>query len=91
MTPSSQPSVQIRPARAFSWADLLELWSYRDVLLVLAVRDNQAAGTSRPCSAYSGWVLQPLLAGLIFALIFGHFHTAFERGVPSICCLSFPP
>ena len=25
MTPSSQPSVQIRPARAFSWADLLEL------------------------------------------------------------------
>jgi lipopolysaccharide transport system permease protein len=81
MTPSSQPSVQIRPARAFSWADLLELWSYRDVLLVLAVRDIKLRYKQTVLGVF--WVvLQPLLAGLIFALIFGHFIRLSSEGYP---------
>jgi lipopolysaccharide transport system permease protein len=73
--------VQIRPARAFSWADLRELWNYRDVLLMLAVRDIKLRYKQTALGVL--WVvLQPLLAGLIFAVIFGHFIKLSSEGYP---------
>ena len=39
MHPPQRPYVRIQAARAFSLADLRDLWSYRDVLFMLAVRD----------------------------------------------------
>ena len=39
MHPPQRPHVRIQAARAFSLADLRDLWSYRDVLFMLAVRD----------------------------------------------------
>ena len=38
MHPPPQPYVRIQAARAFTTADLRDLWSYRDVLFMLAVR-----------------------------------------------------
>jgi lipopolysaccharide transport system permease protein len=77
----SRPTVQIRPARAFSWADLRELWTYRDVLRVLAVRDIKLRYKQTALGVF--WVvLQPLLAGLIFAVIFGHFIKVSSEGYP---------
>lgn len=81
MTPHLRPSVQIRPARAFSWADLRELWSYRDVLRVLAIRDIKLRYKQTALGVF--WViLQPLMAGLIFAVIFGRFIHVPSDGYP---------
>lgn len=69
--------VHIRPRSGWIPLDLGELWSYRDVLFMLAARDIKL----RYRQTFLGvlWVvLQPLAAGVIFALVFGRF-----AGLPS--------
>lgn len=76
-----RPYVRIQAARAFSWADLRDLWNYRDILLMLAVRDIKLRYKQTVLGVV--WVvLQPLLAGLIFAIIFGHFIRLSSNGYP---------
>lgn len=78
---SPQPFIRIRAARVFSLADLRELWNYRDVLLMLAVRDIKLRYKQTVLGVF--WVvLQPLLAGLIFAVIFGRFIKLSSDGCP---------
>jgi lipopolysaccharide transport system permease protein len=73
--------VRIQAARAFSLADLRDLWSYRDVLFMLAVRDIKLRYKQTVLGVV--WVvLQPLLAGVIFAVIFGHFIKLSSDGYP---------
>lgn len=73
--------VRIQATRAFSWTDLRELWDYRDVLVMLAVRDIKLRYKQTALGVL--WVvLQPLLAGLIFAVIFGHFIRLSSEGYP---------
>lgn len=71
------PLVRIRPERSWFPFSIAELWRYRDVLLMLALRDVKLR--YRQTALGVVWVvLQPVLAGLIFSLVFGRF-----AGLPS--------
>ena len=71
------PHVRIRPSRGWLGLRLGELWEYRDVLVMLAARDIKLRYKQTALGVL--WVvLQPLIAGLIFAVIFGRF-----AGLPS--------
>ncbi|HRJ46988.1 MAG TPA: ABC transporter permease [Opitutaceae bacterium] len=74
---SPPPLVRIRPARGWLGLRLGELWEYRDVLVMLATRDIKLRYKQTALGIV--WVvLQPLVAGLIFTVIFGRF-----AGLPS--------
>jgi lipopolysaccharide transport system permease protein len=67
----------IEPAGAWSRIDLPELWRYRQLLLFLVWRDLKVRYAQTVLGV--GWaVLQPVLATLIFTVIFGRF-----AGIPS--------
>lgn len=73
----SEPTIRIRPESGLSSWHLGEVWAYRDVLCMLAARDVKLR--YRQTALGVVWVvLQPLMAGAIFAVIFGHF-----AGLPS--------
>ena len=66
------PHVRIRPSRGWTGLKLGELWKFRDVLVMLALRDVKLR--YRQTALGVVWVvLQPLMAGAIFAVVFGHF------------------
>jgi lipopolysaccharide transport system permease protein len=73
---------QIRPpARGLPQLGLRELWAYRDLALILAMRDLQLR--YRQTLLGVAWVvLQPLTAMLIFALVFGRLAHLPSDGVP---------
>lgn len=78
---SPPPHVRIRPARGWLGLAWRELWEFRDVLLMLALRDIKLRYKQTVLGV--GWVvLQPLLAGLLFALIFGRFLRLPSEGTP---------
>lgn len=74
----TQPkSLIIRPARGWSALAFGELWAYRDLLLILALRDVRLRYKQTALGVI--WVImQPLVAALIFAVIFGRL-----AGLPS--------
>jgi lipopolysaccharide transport system permease protein len=66
------PHLQIRPARGWAALRVAEWWEYRDVFWMLMVRDVKLR--YRQTALGVVWVvLQPLAAGAVFAVIFGHF------------------
>jgi lipopolysaccharide transport system permease protein len=79
-----QPSVrhiQIQPARGWAVLDLRELLQFRDLLLILMLRDVKLRYKQTALGIV--WVvLQPLVASLIFAVIFGRFANLPSNGVP---------
>ena len=82
-TPGSQFYWQeIRPpARGLPHLGLRELWAYRDLGLILALRDLQLV--YRQTLLGVAWVvIQPLTAMLIFALVFGRLAQLPSDGVP---------
>jgi lipopolysaccharide transport system permease protein len=69
------------PKRGLPRIGLRELWAYRDLALILALRDLQLR--YRQTLLGVAWVvLQPLTAMLIFALVFGHLAQLPSDGVP---------
>lgn len=67
----------IRPARGWSALAFGEQWKYRDLLLILALRDVRLRYKQTALGVI--WVImQPLVAALIFAIIFGQL-----AGLPS--------
>lgn len=77
------PRVRIRPAQGWSALRLGELWEFRDVLLMLAWRDIKLRYKQTALGIV--WViLQPLLAGAIFAVIFGRFAQLPSGGRPYV-------
>lgn len=72
-----RPHLRIRPAQGWVGLRLGELWEFRDVLVMLALRDIKLRYKQTALGVV--WVvLQPLVAGVIFAVIFGRF-----AGLPS--------
>lgn len=68
----SEPTLRIRPSSGWRALRLGEAWAYRDVLWMLALRDVKLRYRQTALGVL--WVvLQPLLAGVVFAVIFGHF------------------
>ena len=79
--PQSIPTLRIRPRHGLAALNLLEVWAYRDVLWMLTLRDIKLRYRQTALGVI--WViLQPLLAGLLFALIFGRFAKLPSEGQP---------
>lgn len=73
----------IRPRRGWLAFDLRELWSFRDLLLILAIRDVKLRYKQTALGIV--WViLQPLVTAIIFAVVFGGFAKLPSDGRPYI-------
>lgn len=75
------PVTHIRPRSGWAALNLAEVWAFRDVLWMLALRDIKLR--YRQTALGVVWVvLQPLLAGAVFALVFGRFARLPSEGQP---------
>ncbi len=79
--PARRPFVVIQPAHGWLALDLRELWKYRDLLWILAGRDVKLR-YKQTALGLTWVILQPLVAALIFAVIFGHFGNLPSDGSP---------
>jgi lipopolysaccharide transport system permease protein len=76
-----RPTVVIQPSSGWAALNLRELWEYRDLLFILAGRDVKLRYKQTALGII--WViLQPLVAALIFAAIFGKFAKLPSDGTP---------
>lgn len=79
--PSPEFRVRIKPTTGWSALNLREIWNYRDVLWMLVLRDIKLRYKQTAMGIV--WViLQPLLAALVFALVFGYFARLPSDGQP---------
>jgi lipopolysaccharide transport system permease protein len=78
-----RPTVTIQPTSGWSALNLRELWTYRDLLFILAARDVKLR--YKQTGLGITWViLQPLIAALIFTVMFGRFAKLPSDGHPYI-------
>jgi lipopolysaccharide transport system permease protein len=76
-----QKSVVIEPRKGWVPVDFRELWKFRELLYFLAWRDIKVKYKQTALGVV--WaVLQPVLAMLIFSLVFGRFASMPSEGVP---------
>jgi homopolymeric O-antigen transport system permease protein len=75
------PETVIRPPRRWSWPGGAELWEYRDLIYFLTKRELQIR-YKQSFFGVSWAIFQPLVLGLIFALIFGTFLHTPTAGLP---------
>ena len=76
-----RPTVVIEPSSGWSGLNLRELWTYRDLLVILAGRDVKLR--YKQTGLGITWViLQPLVAALIFTVMFGRFAKLPSDGHP---------
>ncbi len=62
--------VDIQPSSGWGWPDLRELWTYRELLVVLTLRDVQVRYKQTIIGLL--WViLQPMITMIVFSLLFG--------------------
>jgi lipopolysaccharide transport system permease protein len=80
-TAARRPTVVIEPSSGWSALNLRELWTYRDLLMILAGRDVKLR--YKQTGLGITWVvLQPLIAALIFTVMFGRFAKLPSDGHP---------
>ncbi|MBA2706716.1 MAG: ABC transporter permease [Gemmatimonadaceae bacterium] len=78
-----RPTVVIEPATGWSAINFRELWTYRDLLRILAGRDVKLR--YKQTGLGITWViLQPVVAALIFTVMFGRFARLPSDGHPYI-------
>ena len=71
----------IEPARGWRSLGLHEVWSYRELLYFLVWRDVKVR--YKQAGVGVGWaIIQPLMAMLVFSVIFGHLVRVPTDGVP---------
>jgi len=81
MSQSHDNVIVLRPAGGLLDLDLVAVWRYRELLYVLVLRDLQIR--YKQAALGIAWaVLQPTLAVLIFAIVFGHFANLPSDGLP---------
>ena len=77
----TEPTVVIEPRKGLFHLDLKSIWEYRELLYFLVWRDLKVRYKQTAIGV--GWtVLQPLIAMVIFTVIFGHFAKIPSDGVP---------
>ncbi len=76
-----RPTVVIEPTRGWSALNIRELWTYRDLLMILAGRDVRLR-YKQTALGVTWVVLQPLVAALIFSIMFGRFAKLPSNGQP---------
>jgi len=73
--------VEIRPDRGWLDLDLNAVWRYRELLVVLMLRDIQVLYKQALLGA--AWaILQPVFAVVIFTIVFGYFARMPSEGIP---------
>jgi len=78
-----RPTVVVEPVHGWSALNLRELWTYRDLLFILAGRDVKLRYKQTGLGV--AWViLQPLVAALIFTVMFGRFARLPSDGHPYV-------
>lgn len=75
------PAVVIEPTRGWAPVNLRELWKYRDLLMILAGRDVKLR-YKQTVLGVTWVILQPLVAALIFTVVFGRFAKLPSDGHP---------
>ena len=76
-----RPTVVIEPTSGWTAINLRELWTYRDLLMILAGRDVKLR--YKQTGLGITWViLQPLVAAMIFTVMFGRFAKLPSDGHP---------
>src|SRR5262245_19187077 len=71
----------IEPIRGWRPLDLRELWAYRELLLVLTIRDIKLRYKQTMLGA--AWaILQPFLTMVVFSIFFGHLANMPSDGFP---------
>src|SRR5215475_15984037 len=82
MAQSAVPAtIEIRPSRGWFDLDLGAVWRYRELLVVLVLRDIQVLYKQAALGA--AWaIVQPVFAVIIFSVIFGHFARMPSDGIP---------
>jgi lipopolysaccharide transport system permease protein len=86
MTASSTPGrlLVIRPTTALSWQDFRDAWDYRELLLILALRDVRVR--YKQASLGIAWALiQPLTQMVIFTVLFNRL-----AGIKSDSTVPYP-
>ncbi len=78
---TSAPVVELRPDRGWLDLDLGAVWRYRELFIVLMMRDIQVLYKQALLGA--GWaILQPVFAVVIFTIVFGYFANMPSNGIP---------
>ena len=76
-----KPTFRIRPTKGWAALNVGELWKYRDLLWILVERDIKLIYKQTALGII--WVvLQPLIAAVIFAVIFGYVAKLPSDGAP---------
>jgi lipopolysaccharide transport system permease protein len=79
--PVARPSCEIQPTRGWGRLDLRELWRFRELLYFLVLRELKLR--YKQAAIGVAWaILQPVLAALIFSVIFGHFAKISTGNIP---------
>jgi len=80
-TGSQKPLLRIRPTKGWVALNIRELWQYRDLLWILVERDIKVI--YKQTALGMTWVaLQPLIAAIILAVIFGRVAKLPSDGAP---------
>jgi lipopolysaccharide transport system permease protein len=78
---AARPTLRIRPTKGWAALNLRELWSYRDLLWILVERNIKVI--YKQTALGMGWIaLQPLIAAIILAVVFGRVAKLPSDGVP---------
>jgi lipopolysaccharide transport system permease protein len=79
--PNLVPTLRIRPTKGWAALNLRELWSYRDLLWILVERNIKVI--YKQTALGMAWVaLQPLIAAITMAVVFGRVAKLPSDGVP---------
>ena len=84
-TPGPRPSVvHLRPRRGWQPIDLAEVWSYRELLWILALRDIKVR--YKQTVLVAAWaIIQPVFTMIVFSVFFGYLgglSGRVEGGIP---------
>ena len=79
--PVAPSTIEIGPNRGFFDLELGTVWRYRELLIVLTLRDIQVL-YKQAVLGIAWAIVQPLFSVLIFTVIFGHFAKMPSDGVP---------
>ena len=79
MSARSKQTIRMQPTNAWSLPDFREVWEFRDLVLMIALRDLRSRYKQTVLGIF--WVvLQPLLTSGVFAIIFGNLANLKPQG-----------
>src|SRR5262245_24643252 len=78
---SSPPTCDIRPPGRWRWPSFGEIWRYRELVLILALRDVKVRYKQTILGA-SWALLQPALLMIVFTIVFKRMANVPSSGAP---------